>query len=178
MLGIPSVLYDVPQQLVDSVNIHVDAGADVFVADRYAPAIEAVQQISTVSVVDNDKIHKLDVDVYSPCALGGALSLNSLVEMQAPVVAGAANNQLENNAAGEYLFHKGIVYAPDYVINGGGIINVSSEYYGDVSDEEVMDLVGAIGPRLTGIFEEAAASSTPTNVIADTMARKIIAAAN
>ncbi|MGI9262673.1 MAG: amino acid dehydrogenase, partial [Woeseiaceae bacterium] len=71
----------------------------------------------------------------------------------------------------------GILYAPDYVINGGGIINVACEYYRDATDEDVMAQVAAIGPRLTGIFEESAANNLPTNVVADAQAKRIIAAA-
>ncbi|MCH7854449.1 MAG: amino acid dehydrogenase, partial [Proteobacteria bacterium] len=84
--------------------------------------------------------------------------------------------QLAMDADGQRLVDAGILYAPDYVINGGGIINVSCEYYGDVDDDEVLEQVAAIGPRLTGIFEAAEASGKPTNEIADTMAKKIIAA--
>ncbi len=68
-----------------------------------------------------------------------------------------------------------ISFAPDYVINGGGIINVASEYYDDADDDEVMRRVAEIGPRLTGIFEAAKDTGKPTNVVADEMARKIIA---
>ena len=75
---------------------------------------------------------------------------------------------------GQALSAAGILYAPDYVINGGGIINVASEFYGDADDEEVMRRIGEIGPRLTGIFEAARQSGKPTNVVADEMARKII----
>jgi leucine dehydrogenase len=71
----------------------------------------------------------------------------------------------------------GILYAPDYVINGGGIVNVACEYLGQGNDETVMQLVAAIGPRLTRIFEQAQATGRPTNLIADEQARKIIAAA-
>lgn len=69
-----------------------------------------------------------------------------------------------------------ILYAPDYVINGGGIINVACEYYGDTTEDEVWQQVSAIGPRLTGIFEESAASDKPTNVVADQQAKRIISA--
>jgi leucine dehydrogenase len=73
------------------------------------------------------------------------------------------------------LAEAGILFAPDYVINGGGIINVASEYYGDLDDAEVMQRVAAIGPRLTRIFQEAEASGKPTNAVADAQARRIIA---
>ncbi|HEX6259787.1 MAG TPA: hypothetical protein VFZ51_03970, partial [Woeseiaceae bacterium] len=94
---------------------------------------------------------------------------------QTPIVAGAANNQLETLTDGQRLLDAGILYAPDYVINGGGIINVASEYHGTENDDEVRQLVEAIGPRLTRIFEKAAETGRPTNVIADEQARKIIA---
>mgnify|MGYP003572785709 FL=1 len=76
---------------------------------------------------------------------------------------------------GQRLADAGILYAPDYVINAGGIINVACEYFGGVDDAGVTDLVAQIGPRLTAIFEEAARTGEPTNVIADRQARKIIA---
>ncbi|HLU05688.1 MAG TPA: amino acid dehydrogenase, partial [Woeseiaceae bacterium] len=105
------------------------------------------------------------------------LTEQTIPRLQATIVAGAANNQLETLADGERLSDAGILYAPDYVINGGGIINVASEYRGTESDAEVMQLVEAIGPRLTQIFETAASTGRPTNVIADEQARKIIAEA-
>ena len=116
--------------------------------------------------------------MLSPCALGAILNERTIPRLQAPIVAGAANNQLEVLADGQRLSDAGILYAPDYVINGGGIINVAMEYHGtSTDDDEVMAQVAAIGPRLTQIFAEAASSGRPTNVIADEQARKIIAAA-
>jgi len=97
--------------------------------------------------------------------------------LQTTIVAGGANNQLESAEDGQRLHDAGILYAPDYVINGGGIINVASEYYGDASDDEVWDRVAAIGPKLTGIFEESASTGKPTSVVADEQARRIIAEA-
>jgi leucine dehydrogenase len=97
--------------------------------------------------------------------------------LRTTIVAGGANNQLATGEDGKQLADAGIMYAPDYVINGGGIINVACEFYGNVDDAEVMDQVAAIGPRLTGIFEAAQRSGDPTNVIADRMARDIIAKA-
>ena len=88
-----------------------------------------------------------------------------------------ANNQLETLEDGQRLRDAEILYAPDYVINGGGIINVACEYEGNVEDEAVMQLVAEIGPRLVRIFEEGAKNGDPTNVIADAQARQIIAAA-
>lgn len=128
-------------------------------------------------IVSLDDIYSQDVDVFAPCALGAILNEQSIGRLKAKVVAGGANNQLAENADGRRLAEAGILYAPDYVINGGGIINVACEYFGGSNDAEVMRQVAAIGPRLTGIFEEAAKSGNPTNEIADAMAKRIIGAA-
>jgi leucine dehydrogenase len=116
-----------------------------------------------------------EADVLAPCALGATITAQSVPSLQASIIAGGANNQLETPEDGQRLSTAGILYAPDYVINGGGIINVASEYYDDADDDEVMRRVAEIGPRLTGIFEASKQSGKPTNVVADEMAREIIA---
>ncbi|MDH3748870.1 MAG: amino acid dehydrogenase, partial [Gammaproteobacteria bacterium] len=80
-------------------------------------------------------------------------------------------------ADGQRLADAGILYAPDYVINGGGIINVACEYYGDVDDDGVTELLARIGPRLTKIFDAAQTKGLPTNEIADEYAKRKIAEA-
>jgi leucine dehydrogenase len=129
------------------------------------------------TAVPLEQILQQEADVLAPCALGAILNAESIPLLNVPIVAGGANNQLETDADGQRLHEAGILYAPDYVINGGGIINVACEYYGDATDDDVMAQVAAIGPRLTGIFEESAASNSPTNVVADAQAKRIIAAA-
>jgi leucine dehydrogenase len=116
------------------------------------------------------------VDVVAPCALGAIMNAESIPMLQTSIVAGSANNQLETPGDGQRLHDADILYAPDYVINGGRIINVACEYYGDTTEDEVWQQVSAIGPRLTGIFEESAASDKPTNVVADQQAKRIISA--
>jgi leucine dehydrogenase len=153
------------------------AGAKLVVADMNEARVRAASEEFGAAAVALDDILFQQVDVLSPCALGAVLNERTIPGLQAPIVAGAANNQLETLADGQRLSDAGILYAPDYVINGGGIINVASEYHGSESELEVMQLVEAIGPRLTRIFEVAAATGRPTNVIADEQARKIIAAA-
>lgn len=154
-----------------------EAGAKLVVADIDEQRVRRVCDEFGAVASSLDDILFESVDVVAPCALGAILSEHSIPRLRTGIVAGGANNQLAVGADGQRLSDAGILYAPDYVINGGGIINVSSEYYGDLDEEEVMESVAQIGPRLTGIFEEAAATGKPTNVIADTMAQKIIAAA-
>jgi leucine dehydrogenase len=154
-----------------------EAGAQLIVADIDEARVKRVCDEFGAAASGLDSILFESVDVVAPCALGAILTEHSIPRLRTGIVAGGANNQLAVDADGQRLNDAGILYAPDYVINGGGIINVSSEYYGDVGDEEVMQRVAAIGPRLTDIFEKAAATGKPTNVIADTMAQKIIASA-
>lgn len=152
-----------------------NAGANLVVADIDEERVQRVVSEFGAKRVALHEILTQDVDVVAPCALGAILNRESIGQLKTKIVAGAANNQLETMADGQRLADAGILYAPDYVINGGGIINVASEYFGDADDDEVMRRVAEIGPRLAGIFALAEASGEPTNVIADKMARKIIA---
>lgn len=152
-----------------------EAGAKLIVADIDGARVARVRDEFGATATGLDGILSSDADVVAPCALGAVLNERSIPTIRAHIVAGGANNQLETDADGKRLTDAGILYAPDYVINGGGIINVASEYYGDVDEAEVMKRVAAIGPRLTGIFTEAKASGRPTNEIADSQARRIIA---
>lgn len=153
------------------------AGARLMVADIDGSRAARLHDEFGATVVGLDEILFQDVDVLAPCALGAILTEDSIPRLRTSIVAGGANNQLALRADGQRLVDAGILYAPDYVINGGGIINVYCEYYGGVTDDEVMQQVAEIGPRLTGIFETATASGKPTNEVADTMAQKIISAA-
>ena len=155
-----------------------EAGATLLVADIDQDRVKRVCDEFGATAVDLNEILVQQADVVAPCALGAILTKESIEKLKTTIVAGGANNQLETHADGQRITDAGILYAPDYVINAGGIINVSSEYYGDSTEEEVMTQVAAIGPRLTGIFEEAAAAGKPTSEVADTQARKLIAAAN
>jgi len=155
-----------------------EAGAKLIVSDLDEGRVQRVCEEFAATAVPRDEILDQDADVLAPCALGAILDETSIPKLKVSIVGGGANNQLETQADGQRLADAGILYAPDYVINGGGIINVACEYAGDVDDAEANDLVAKIGPRLTKIFEEASASGEPTNVIADAHAREIIAAAS
>ncbi|MFT5208336.1 MAG: leucine dehydrogenase [Flavobacterium sp.] len=147
----------------------VDAGAKVMVSDMFQPAIDRILNELDVTPIANEDIHKQAMEVYSPCALGGALNMNSLVDLQAPIVAGAANNQLSTQSAGDYLFHKGIVYAPDYVINAGGIIDIFYEREG-YDHSKVMSHIEGIGTTLHDIFMMSEDQKASTQSMADKLA--------
>lgn len=169
-------------QGVGNVGYHLcrylaDAGAKLVVADIDEARVRRAAEEFGATVAGVDDIVTHEADVLAPCALGATINAQIIPHLKASVVAGGANNQLDTPQDGQRLVDAGVLYAPDYVINGGGIINVASEYFDDADDDEVMRRVAQIGPRLTGIFEAAKKSGKATNVVADEMAREIIASA-
>lgn len=153
------------------------AGAKLAVADIHEDRTVRAADEFAAEVLGADDILFADVDVLAPCALGAVLNAQSIPRLQARVIAGGANNQLATDVDGTRLLERGILYAPDYVINAGGIINVSAEYLGNRSEAQVDADILRIGDRLAEIFARAAREGTPTNVIADAMAEEKIAAA-
>ena len=153
------------------------AGAELMVADVNRDNLRLASDQLPVTIVPPAEILFADVDVLAPCALGNVLSSVTIPKIQAKVIAGAANNQLATEADGARLAERDILFAPDYVINAGGIITVSREYDGDSSEEEVRKEVARIPERLETIFNEAKNSQQPTNMIADDLARRIVAGA-
>ena len=152
-------------------------GAELVVADVYAPNVERVCAEFGATAVDPDAILFETVDVLAPCALGGVINAETISDIQAKVVAGAANNQLGTDADGETLRRRGILYAPDYVVNSAGIITVAAEYEGCAKEADVMRKIERIYDRTLAIFERADKEQRPTSEVADQMAREIIAAA-
>ncbi|MDO9487797.1 MAG: amino acid dehydrogenase, partial [Sphingomonadaceae bacterium] len=121
-----------------------------------------------------DEIMAIAADVLAPSALGATLNATSIEALKVAIVAGAANNQLATPADGARVHARGILYAPDYVINAGGIINVSTEYLGSGDAEVVTSRIAKIEGRLADIFVESDRTDTPTDVVADRMAQKLI----
>src|SRR5262249_49188159 len=136
----------------------------------------AVHQFGA-QVVDVEKIATAECDIFSPNALGAILNAETVSHMHARVVAGAANNQLALDSDGVALQERGILYAPDYVINGGGVICVAGQIF-DWSNAEIERRVRAIPDRLTQIFSRAEQDGEPTNVIADRIAEERMSTAS
>lgn len=146
------------------------AGAEVFIADISQEDLEKVQKDTGATIVDPNDIYDLDVDVFSPNALGAIVNDGTLARLKAKIIAGGANNQLIIPEMGEMLRRKGILYAPDYVINGGGIINVAAEISGNYSREWVDGKLDKLIETLGEVLDEALSSDTPTNHVADKIA--------
>ncbi|MGI4875865.1 MAG: Leu/Phe/Val dehydrogenase [Janthinobacterium lividum] len=150
------------------------AGARLTVADIDAARADSVAAALGATRVGVDAIASVAADVFSPCALGAVLDAATIAALDVAVVAGAANNQLATPGDGARLQARGILYAPDYVINAGGIINVVAEYLGEGDAESVATRIAAIEPRLAAIFAEADSSGRTTDAVADSMARELI----
>jgi leucine dehydrogenase len=146
------------------------AGAELVVADVDAARVQAVCNAFGAEAVAVAAIHRAQADVFSPNALGAVLDGHSIPELQAPVVCGGANNQLATPADGARLAARGVVYAPDYVVNAGGIINVAAEFLGEPQDR-VEARVRVIADRLALILAQAKAEGRPTHELADEAAR-------
>jgi leucine dehydrogenase len=120
-----------------------EKGATLFVTDINPERTAEIKRLYKATVVDPDEIYSLDVDVFCPCALGATLNDSTIPLLKASIVAGAANNQLENEQLhSKLLKSKGILYCPDYVINAGGLINVYNEMIGYEEDKAFKQLNG------------------------------------
>lgn len=149
-------------------------GARLTLADVDDARATALARELGAATVAGDAILATPADVVSPCALGAVLTADTIGALQAPVVAGGANNQLATPEDGWRLHARGIVYAPDYVINAGGIINVGLEYLGQGDRAEVESRIAEIPGRLETIWAESTASGDPASLVADRIAQRLI----
>ena len=149
-------------------------GAKLSIADVDAGRVQRLADETGATIVSPDDILALEADVLSPCALGAILTEQAIAALNVPIVAGGANNQLATRADGQRLADRGVLYAPDYVINAGGIINVSTEYVGDGDASLVRRRIDAIPGRLDTIWTESAATGRDPAAVADAMAQKLI----
>lgn len=151
-------------------HLHRD-GAHLIVTDINKAVLERAKVEFGAVIVEPDEIHAVTADVFAPCALGGAISETSLPDIRASIIAGAANNQLASADMGEALRQRGILYAPDYVVNAGGIINVAAEVSGFYDENWVKSKLDTLEVTLKTIFVRAAEQGVSTHQIADDMAR-------
>lgn len=149
-------------------------GAKLVLADVNADRAKALAEELGVEAVDADAILTLETDIFSPNALGAILTETSIPQLRCKVVAGGANNQLATRADGKRLHDRGILYAPDYVINAGGIINVGLEYLGQGDRAEVDARVNRIPDRLIEVWDESDRTGDPQSDVADRIAQRLI----
>ncbi|NIB39651.1 Glu/Leu/Phe/Val dehydrogenase [Pseudomaricurvus alkylphenolicus] len=148
-----------------------EAGAQLLVSDIFRDNTDRARREFGATVVPPEQIFNQDVEVISPCALGAVIDDRVLNQLRAGVIAGSANNQLAYDDIGNALKAKSILYAPDYVINAGGIIDVYYQTRGLPYAQAQRHMTKCISSTLTEVFRRAASSDQSTNVIADQVAR-------
>lgn len=153
----------------------LEEGAKVKIADIFDDRIKKVrEQYPQVEVVDPATVYDQDMDIYAPCALGATLNNNTISRLKCTVVAGAANNQLEKEEEhGHMLLERNIVYAPDFLINAGGLINCYSEMEG-YNQERAMQHAEKIFDTATEVLNIASDKNLPTYQVANAMAEERI----
>ncbi|WP_411287698.1 Glu/Leu/Phe/Val dehydrogenase family protein, partial [Phenylobacterium sp.] len=158
------------------------AGARLYITDVNAEALKAVADRTGAMVVSPSEIFDVPAEVFAPCALGGALNAETLPRLSARIVAGGANNQLASREIGKALFDRGVLYAPDYVINGGGIINVAGEIRaldrGEAFDPAWVEArLARLMVTLEEVLDRSHQESRPTHEVANQLASARIAGA-
>ncbi|TBR08834.1 MAG: Glu/Leu/Phe/Val dehydrogenase, partial [Lysobacter sp.] len=160
---------------MEFVKLLRERGARVIVTDINKNHITRAVDEFGAEAVSPEAIYDVDCDVYSPCALGGTVNEQTLPRLKAKIICGAANNQLANNAIGDEVQKRGILYAPDYAVNAGGVMNVSLEIDG-YNRERAMRMMRTIYHNLSRIYEISDRDAIPTYLAADRLAEERIAA--
>ncbi|KAA9004693.1 Glu/Leu/Phe/Val dehydrogenase [Paenibacillus spiritus] len=151
-----------------------EEGALLQVADINREAAQRVADACGAALADPEEITAAACDIYAPCALGATLNDETLPQLKAKVIAGAANNQLKEPRHGDELHRRGILYAPDYVINAGGVINVADELHG-YNKERAYKQIARIYDSVARILEISRTEDIPSYAAADRMAQERIA---
>ncbi len=155
----------------------VKEGADVFITDIDEEKLKRASKELGAHVVGEPDIYDAPVDIYAPCALGATLNDDTISRLKCDIVAGAANNQLQDDQKhGDILMEKGILYAPDFLVNAGGIMAVAAEYFGEYKKEYLYQKAEKIYDICLHVLERAEAEKQNTQKIAMRMAEERITA--
>ena len=149
-------------------------GAEIYITDIHEDTLKRVAKTYGATVVAPDEIYDLDVDIYAPCALGATVNDETLKRLKCSIIAGAANNQLEDEQKhGEAVREKGIIYAPDFLINAGGVMNCYGEVY-NIPSDRIMGMAQDIYATTLDIITKAQKEGIPTYLAANRMAEERI----
>ncbi|WP_072889569.1 Leu/Phe/Val dehydrogenase [Ornithinibacillus halophilus] len=169
--GLGKVGYRVAERLLED-------GADIYVTDISNEKLQSIKnQAETtkgnVTIVKEEEIYSQDVDIFVPCAIGGVINDKTIQKLKVKAIIGSANNQLESEAHGKQLTEKGILYAPDYIVNAGGLIQVADELYGSNKDR-VLAKTKEIYNIILEIYQQAEINQITTNEAANQICENII----
>jgi leucine dehydrogenase len=161
--GAGNVSYSLVKELIS-------LGAQLTLCDIHAEKIELIRQEFNIQVVNPKEIYSLACDVFAPCALGGVLNAMTIPTIKAPIIAGAANNQLATPSDGLLLHSQNILYAPDFVVNAGGLIYAAAMYNKETEENKIRYNTEAIYNTVMSIFTKAQQDQQATSYIADELA--------
>ena len=145
------------------------AGAKISVYDTHPNLVQRCVEEFNATAIAAEDVYRLDCDVFSPCALGGILNEHNISQLATHIIAGCANNQLATSEDGIRLHQRGILYAPDYVINAGGLI-FAAQHYSGIQSYDAQQKIDSIYTTLMDIFKQAQQQALATSVVADMMA--------
>lgn len=152
------------------VNYLVKEGAKVYISDIFEDKVDKIVNESGATPVNPDDIYNMDVDIFSPCALGGIINSDTIPKLKCNIIAGSANNQLDDEKIhGQMLIDHDIMYAPDYVINAGGLINVANELEG-YNYERAHEQAERIYDVIMDILNHAEENNIPTYAASNELA--------
>lgn len=148
----------------------------VYISDINKKRLYSIKkEFPRVNITSSQAIYEQKVDVFSPCALSKVLNHKTLDKLNCPIIIGSANSQLEDANLGKSLYKKGILYAPDYVVNAGGLISVFNEYdNAQLNKGILLKKIEHIPRTLSKIIDKSKATNKPTNVIADEIGLEVI----
>lgn len=154
-----------------------EAGVQLFVADINEEAQKYVVNHYDAKPVSPEEIHRLDVDIFAPCAMGGVINDKSIREIKAQAICGLANNQLAREKHGVLLQEMGITYVPDYVVNSGGMMGAGTRIFSEPSIEDSRKRVEGLYDTIIDLLNKASIENRPTSEVADELALERIAQA-
>ena len=149
------------------INYLVKEGAELLITDIFEDKLKEIANATGATVVDANVIYDLPLDIYAPCALGSTINDQTIDRLKCKVIAGGANNQLKDEAKhGKMLIEKGITYAPDFLINAGGVINVGAEFYGNYEEKAVYAQTEKIYDTCLSILNKSEKENVPAQQVA------------
>jgi len=170
MQGLRIAVQGVGQTGADLIAQLTEQGAEITAADVNKAALKKVAKKYGVKTVSPDKIHTQEVDIFSPCALGGILNDETIPQLNCDAIVGLANNQLQSPEHGRKLLDLGIAYAPDFIVNAGGVIGCSTPIFSKLDKSLSLRNISKIYDVTLTILERSRSENVPTEVIAESIA--------
>ena len=152
----------------------LDEGAKVYVTDINEKALKEAEA-KGMEIIDPDKMWDFEGHIYCPCALGATINDDTIDKLKVDIVCGSANNQLKEERHGQILKDKGILYAPDFIVNAGGVVHCHDELYGGFNRERANKKIDMIADQIRKVFQIAKDEDIPTNIAANRLAERRIA---